>query len=495
MRRTRGLLVTIFVLLLGVGLATAHEIQQGDQCVIEAGRIVESNLFVLCRSLLISGEIRGNVIGAATTATITGTVNGDLYLIAGSLDVSGVVSENIHFAGPVLRLHSDAQLVDSQADLISFSLSTTLEEGSVIPGSVISLGYQLLSEGTVGRELSFWGSSLHIAGEVGGNVDAQVGDAEADVSQLETLLIPVPLDITLQQPGLWVQEGAFIKGRLSYSGPTEATIEGNVAQEPIYRPVVVQPDFTQLAIADEDPGRGLALYLTQAIREFLAVGFVGVIGLLLLPRAMQAPLRNLQTRPLVCLGVGMLSFIMAFVLVFAAILLTILIVIIISLFQINELTIGVGTFLSFVDIGGASFLFIVVIFVSRVIFSLAIGRILVRLFYRDADFSSLRTLFITLALGTAILALLVAIPLAGWIFNGVAAFLGLGALLTLLQARAERAREAATAPRIQITSPPRRPGDESSPRLIPPPPPPIIDSAPRPLGMDNLPEGFTWWDD
>ena len=111
-----------------------------------------------------------------------------------------------------------------------------------------------------------------------------------------------------------------------------------------------------------------------------------------------------------------------------------------------------------------------------------------------ADDGSLRRNVISLALGGLILALLDSIPFVGWVINAITLFIGLGAILLIVQTRAEAAREAAPSKRyIAVQAPPLPRRADSDRMLIPPPPP--IDTTSEPVGMDNLPDGFHWWDD
>lgn len=491
-----ALLLLVMIAFGSVGLVSAHEIQQGDQCTIGTEQTITGNLFIFCRSFILDGRVTGNIIGAATSAVINGTVDGDIYLIAGQMDLGGTVGEDVHFAGPVLKVLPEATLTGDHSDLLTASLSTTLAADSRIPGSVIGVGYQLLLRGTVGEEVSFWGSSLLIDGEVGGDVDAQVGDSNADVSQLETLLYPIPLDISLISPGLRVTDNARVAGQLRYSGPTPGEIAPSaVSSEPIYRPVIVQPDFTPIPPGEQN-ARTLNLFISQIAREFITLVAIGALGLLIMPRTLQSPIHNLQARPFVCLGVGLLTFIIMFVVALIALLLSLLILFAVSLIQVNELTLTTATLLTVIDIGGIGLIFFVALFVSRVMVALAIGRAIVRAILGDDG--SMRKAFMGLAVGVLLLAIVVSLPNFGWIINAIAAFLGLGSIMNLLQARAERAREMTRAPQYVNVStpalPPRKVAAPEAARPVPPPPP-ILNDNPPPIGMENLPEGFRFWDD
>lgn len=479
----------LLLLVLAPVAVAARDLQRGDNCTIAADETVVGNLFVLCRALTVEGHVTGNLMGAATDIRLDGAVDGDVYLVGWALDVSGQVGDDVHFAGPVARLHPPARLASQTSSLLTLTLSTAIQPDVTVPGSVIGAGYQLLLNGTVEDEVQFWGSALTIAGTVGSDVNAQVGDADVDIAQLQTVL-SLFTDIVLTNPGLRVRDGAQIDGQLTYAGPTAGVIApGSLAHPPSYTPVVVQPDFSQLAGEEE---AGLSLYLSQVVREFIALAVIGVLGLLVVPRGLQAPLQTLRARALPSLAVGLLTFISLLIVIGVALILTGLIIFLIARLGINELTFTIAAILGIVDIGGSGLLIFVSIFVSRVVVSLALGQLLMHLLRRQPIRSF--GVFVHLGVGGLVLALLVALPIFGLLMNGIAVFFGLGAILLTLQSRMDAARSATNAPRyVAVTAPalPRHP-DEPKP---PPPPPPIMDDEPRALGMDNLPDGFEWWDD
>lgn len=477
------------LLCLVMGAVHAADIRQGSQCDVAAGETIDGNLFVVCRMLRVDGHITGNLIGMATGAVITGRVDGDIYLLAGEMEMRGAVGDDIHFAGSQMQLHEDARLGDAHSDLLTLSLSTEIMPGAQLPGSLSAAGYQVRVDGTVDGELQFWGAALAINGAVGGAVDAQVGDSRVDISQWQTLF-DLLVNVPLLNPGLRVGEGARVEGALTYSSQSEGALaEGALAAPARYIPIIPQPDFSQIA-GQQDESRGLSSYLTQVAREFIALSIIGVIGLLLLPRPLQAPLDHLRARPLPSLVVGALGSVGLVIAATLFVLLTIIAVLLIGALQINELTLTVAAILGIVDVGGTGLLVFALMFISRVVVCLALGGLI----FQFAAGGRKLNLFAQLIAGVALLALVVALPLVGALAQWAAIFLGVGAMVLTTQARIDHLRESASPmPAYVAVNPPllARPGDDPRPA---PPPPPIINDERRPLGMDNLPEGFRWWD-
>jgi hypothetical protein len=493
MRMKRVWVVLLLLLLvLGHGSASAREVRQGDQCVIGANEVIEGNLFAMCRTLIINGLVQGDLMGAATRGVINGEVTGDVYMLSGQLDVNGTLGGDLHFAGAVLRLLPAAQFANEESDLIGASLSTTLADGVTIPGSVTNIGYQLLLDGAVGNEINFWGAALTVNGSAGGDVEATVGDPQSGISQLQTLLIPFSWDVELTNPGLLIGNNASVAGDLQYSGPSEGILDGTVDGQIVYTPVITQPDLTQIIAEDEGAPRGLSVYLSQVLREFATLAIVGVVGLSILPRPLQTPVKHIESRPLPSMGLGLLTFILAFPIVLMLIIFSVVVIFILLLLQLDSLLLSLvsGTLLGTL-VGANSIFFFVAIFISRVIVCLWAGRSLLRLAL-GAD-SSPRMTYIGLLIGVGILALLSSLPVIGWVINALTLFLGLGAVVIGAQSQARLYRDVGppTSLRVGVSAPllPRRP-ERSHPF-----PPPIIDDHVQSVGMENLPEGFTFWDE
>lgn len=474
----RRLLIVLGVLLVMGNLrgVSAHDVLQGDQCVIPSGEHLMGNVFVICRELIVSGEIDGNLFGGAANILIDGTVDGSLYLAGGQMDITGEVGGDVHFAGGVLNIKPTARLRSASADLISLSVSTVVEQ-TRIPGSVTNVGYQLLIDGTVGREVSFWGSALTIDDVIGGDVTATVGDpTSTGVSELRTVFNFLPVDVTLVNPGLRVGEAGMVDGRLRYAGPVEGEIAVELPFAPEYTPVTNQTDFT--ITPEESLAERLRDYAAQAVREFVSLALVGMVGLLLTPRSLQAPIYSLRVRPLPSLGVGLLTFIISFPIFLIVILFSIALILLLSVLQLGDLALIGGVIVNILNLGGAGLFYFTAIFVSRVIVCIALGRFMVRLLLGDRPERYMT--YVSLLLGVVLLALASSLPYVGWLINALAAFLGLGAILTLIQRQLEIARSA-------NTPEPKRP--EEARQL----PPPVIDDQPRAPGTDNLPDGFRWW--
>jgi hypothetical protein len=482
--KTSSLALVLLALLAVSGMSSAHDIIRGDECVVADDEVIAGDVFVLCRTFRLDGVIQGNLFGAAFYVEINGSVTNDVYVIAGQLDVSGELGEDLLFGGAVLRVHDGTRFTHARSNLIGAALSTTIFDNVAVPDSIVLLGYQLIINGSVDGAISFWGSALYINGPVGGNVTATVGDPDSDASQLQTLLIPFRLDVQLIRPGLVVTQNARVDGQLTYSAPARGRIDGALAQEAVFNEIITRPDFTQINLDDEENTTWLTLYLTEALREAVTLGLIGLAGLVMGPRTLQAPIANLRWRPFSSVGIGILTFLMSFAAFFALFVLLALAVLFFLFLRLGDMAIISLMAIGALNIGGASTFYFVAIYLSRVVVCLAIGRVII--WYVLGDDGTARIQYFSLGAGISLLALLVYLPFVGALINLLALAFGLGAIALMLL-------------RTRTTTGQRRPLPVTPPdqsidlRQIPPPT--ISDTPASGPGMDNLPEGFSfrWW--
>lgn len=482
-------------IVLGVQPLAARSVLEGEQCQVGADETVEGSLFAVCRDLVIEGQVSGNVYALAVDARITGSIEGSIYLIAWRAYIDGTVGGSLHFGGAALDVAPAAAFTASQGSVISAAISATIDSDQRPPASVTGLGYQLAVNGSVGRELNFWGTALTVTGSIGGDVYAEVGDPHSTgVQELGALLSP--LDVALAQPGLFIDANAVIDGQLTYRSVGEGMIAATLASPPVFLPFEPAIPIEQPA----DLGQSVRSYLSQVTREFITLGLVGLLTLLLLPRIVQAPLNAIRWRPIPSLGIGLLTFLLSFPVFLIVLFISTALILLVGLARLSDLTAATAVLLGVVNFSGAGLFYFVAIFIARVIVALALGRLLARWLWKES--SSLRAWIVSLGLGLLVLAVLASLPLIGWIINALAAFLGLGAIITYLQHQIDRMRDSAggTPPRINVgvpipTGAPPLPDDllHDRPVLPAPPIPDFEPDTPNGPGMDNLPEGFNWW--
>lgn len=483
MQKKRNVLLFVLLLLTSGGVY-ALDVLQSNNCTVPDGTTVEGNLYALCLELNIEGDVNGNVFAAAVRTEITGEIQGDIYLLTGDVRFNSPMAGNVHVGGGVIEFLTDAALTGESANLITASLSTTVPKEIQVGGDVIAVGYQLVMNGDTTGNLDFSGSVLSIDGTVEGDVTATVGDsrAEGTASQIQTLLVFLPFKANLIDPGLRISDDASIGGDLTYRGFQPILLHDleQVGGETLFTSIDNQIELNALA----DEGRrtsAITEYFAQVIRDFTTLLLLGLFMLGLVPGFVQAAFSEMRRRSLTHVGIGLLTFTLSFPVLLLVLAATLLIIVLLSFLRIDGLLFAAGALFGLVDLGGASVFYFVAIYVSRTLVAFALGRWLV---FRITRSSTVWSWLLSLAVGTFILSMLFALPVIGFFFNAVALFLGLGAIIGVMQNQIRKLRETPAGPASSMAmAGPIRTA------------PPIIETESRPRGMENLPSGFAWWND
>lgn len=475
MRTVLFVMLALFVII--VPTALADDVLQGDRCVIEAGTIHKGDLFALCRTLLVDGEIEGHLYAATAAAQINGKIDGDIYLLGGQTTVSGSVAGSTTFVGALLQFAENSQLTAPMGSVNSLSLSTLISSSSSIPGSVTAAGFQLIIDGTVGRSVHFWGTGLAIDGTVTDDVDAQVG-GEGTTGAPEFLTILTP-DARLIPPGLSIGANGRIDGTLRYTGPVPGQIDGTLAHEPEYtpiEPVVALPPTSDLPDA-------LSIWISRLTVE-LVVALI-FAGLLLV--AAQRPIVGiadvLVERPRSSILIGLGTFVAIIPVSLMLLLISIVLMIGLAGLRLGTVALLVGFVVNILNVGLASSIIFAGLFLARMIAAYAFGRwILQRVL--PLTWQEQRRIVIVMLFGVLLMALLASLPWIGWLLSLLASLIGTGAAIRFIDGRLRQPRQRPVAQAVA-----QNPSLHT--RLVPPP---IVEDRSVAPGMEHLPDGFNWWE-
>lgn len=479
------------LLLVALNTASAAEGLQGDQCVIAADEVIESDLYIACNTLTIEGTIQGDLIGGAWSAVIAprGVVAGDIWLLGGQLRIEGTVEDDIRFGGVDLDLTGNARLSPG-SDVAAAALNVEIWDGASVPGDLLVFGYQTVVRGGVEGDVSFNGSALIIGGRVAGDVYARVGSGESSPTFIP---FPFPFTVSFQTPGLAVRPEGVIGGNLTYSGARPGNINGQIGGTIAFTLDQPRPDLTQ-PVPEEtvQPGELVMRYLNAALTDVLTLLAAGVLVMVAAPAWVREPARLIPRQLAPSFGWGLILALLAVPVGLLVLLISVLIVVLLSVTTLGGFTAMALLLMLIVNtltVGGFSF---VILFVARLVFVYLFGSRLARRLTGMDD--RLAYNLLALVLGAALYALLanVPLPVIGLIINAVAIFVGLGALALHARQLYQRAFRPYTPPPRPVTIPSTALEALEALRGETPPPPPDSDEHPAP-GMANLPAGFNWW--
>lgn len=489
---SRLILFAALLCLLSAGATFARSLRQGEECTVPADTVIEGTLFTLCQNLAIAGRVEGNVIGIGLRSEISGDVGGSVYLAGLELNLNGTIEGDLHYAGVTMNVAAPARAAHQpvRGQIIFAALSTQLGESVRVRGPITGLGYQLLLEGAVNGEISYWGSAFVLTSVVHGDVYAAVGNPASPATDLETLLLPLEIELSAVTPGLAIASSATIHGELEYVGPVEAEIGGAVHGSVTYH-------STTPAIIPITPEHDLSrLFLEQFKREIAVLLTVGLLGTIIAPKQFRSPLSNLRKRPASSFVIGMLLFILSFPIALIMMLITAIIVLLLALLQLDGVLLVIGSLLTVIDLSVIGIFYFTAILVARAIFAIGIGQLVLRVAAgRD---ETRQMLPMSLLAGVILLAVLASLPEVGFLFNALALFMGLGAIastftdwLHAFRGNALERQQSTNMDRSAIVSQSlsdwqveekAAAAGRHSAALLPP--------FSQPLGFEDLPEGF-----
>lgn len=146
-----------------------HESER-RQIVLSASQVHDGWYFAAGDQIIIDGTINGDAYLAAGTVDMNGSINGDLIIAGGQLNIGGTVSDDIRGAGGVVRLSGRT------------GKNVTVAGGSIVVTREAEVGKNLLAaggdisiRGTVGQEAKLAGGNATITGTIKGNLGAAVG--------------------------------------------------------------------------------------------------------------------------------------------------------------------------------------------------------------------------------------------------------------------------------------------------------------------------------
>ncbi len=236
--------------------------------IVQEEDVIDEDVYVAADRGRVDGVIAGDlIIGLAGDLTISGSVEGDVYVAAGgrvTVADTGAVDGSVR--GAVREIVVDGSV---GVDVAVGSLSTTVS--GTVGRDVIMAGGTLLHEGSIGRDIRGWMFTAVVDGEVGHDVDIRVQSLE-------------------------VGPDADVTGDIVYRSTQDATT--SVSAEVGGQFVRLEPRAPFV----------LDLYLTLAtVLSFLAFLVVGIVVIWLFRSTTPRAAAVIQQKPWKVLGVGFVA--------------------------------------------------------------------------------------------------------------------------------------------------------------------------------------------
>jgi hypothetical protein len=434
--RLVALVLLSLVLLAAFGvIQTARALEIDQDGVIEAGEVIDDDVFIEAEHVVVDGMVNGILIVSANQAEINGTVNGDLILFVSQAKIEGTVADNLFFGGQALELNGtvggsvfaagSSLTLEPEAvverNLVFGGFGLEAAEGSVVGRDVRAGGYQALLFGQVDQDVVVGTSALEIAGSIGGDVTAAVDPPnEGSTFIFQFARWPgIPEEII--PAGLRVDEEAEIAGTLTYKSAAEQAdaIQSNAIGKVIYE-YVPPKEKTAPTFKDWFVGR---------LQTFLTLFVLGALVAWRAPVLLGRTADQARAKPLPSILWGLLAL--------CAILLGLIALVIAAcILGVLFSVVTLGKLFAAILFGGSSALVLLVTLLgllisygTKLIVSYLIGKLILRrLVPRVAE----RTIW-PLTLGIVLYVLVTSIPCLGDVIGFIVILVGLGAIWLLIR--------------------------------------------------------------
>ena len=335
-------LTIAFVIVLGLANpVSAYETRTGEIVVIEAGEVVDDDLYITAATFILRGTVKGDLIVMGQTISIEpGSLVEEDFMAGGqSVEIAGTVLDDVRIGGAVLTVTDSGVIGD---DLLAASYSLDIAPGSSIGGDVIYAGGQIQHSGNIAGDLVAATGALALKGQVGGDVDAQVGDATGAPPFNPMQFIPnMPLAPTIPG-GFTVGPNAQVSGNLSYTSATVVDIPPNAVQGETTRIEPLLPDeVTEDKPTEPTTGDKILGWIARLIRNTVSLLLIGLLLALLLPCYIPANAEKLRKSPWPSLGWGILVFFGFFFAIFVVVFIIVILTIIFGLITLGDLALTI----------------------------------------------------------------------------------------------------------------------------------------------------------
>ena len=173
-RRARANSLAIVSAILIAGSLTPTEAQavetrtDGALITIEAGEVIEDTVIAAGETIVVDGDVTGDLFAFGRRVVVNGDVGGNLLTFAESITVQGEVEGTLLGASSTFEV--DASWVGG--DLWGFANSILVSTETAIDGNAIGFAETFVFSGSTAKDLVAFSERVEVNGEVGEDVDA-----------------------------------------------------------------------------------------------------------------------------------------------------------------------------------------------------------------------------------------------------------------------------------------------------------------------------------
>ena len=407
-------LVMSLLIFVFVPSAMAFEGREGENVTIEAGEVIEDDLYVGTNLFVLNGTIKGDLIVGASEILINGTVEGDLLAGGQSIEINGTVMGDARVGGTAIELGEGAEISE---DLIFFGYSLHAKSGSQVGNSLLFGGYQALVEGDVTNDVWVGANSFELNGRIGGNVSAEVGGDESAPPVDPYQFMPDAPTMPTVPTGLTLGNDAVIDGDLSYRAPrsfdvSDDAVGGNV-------------DYTEEIIATDGKSQtSTGQTIWQYVRRYITLVLIGALLIWRAPSLISRLNDQLQDKPLPSLGWGAVVYFGVPIIIFALFVAAILLALLFGGLQFGNLS----SIIIFVLLAAVFAFMVAFVLVLLYLTKIIVGYFVGKLILDRVSPTLAENPYWPLLIGLLLVVIVIAVPFIGGLVNWLIAIVGIGTI-------------------------------------------------------------------
>jgi cytoskeletal protein CcmA (bactofilin family) len=369
--RRKPVLCLIFTISLFFAGASGYAFiaDAGEDLIIGRDEVINEDLFLAGRTIVIDGTVNGDLYAAGENITITGTIRDSAMIAGGSITITGTVGHGIKAAGRELIFNGIFG-----GDIVVAGDNISIGEGAEVDGDFIVAGQKVRIDGPINGYILGAGQTISVSSLVRG-------------------------DATFAVKTLTLKEGARIGGDLLYLSEEEAVIfsGAEIVGSINHRIPEVREKLKAIF-----PFMILAGIVGKIV-AFIMMVIVGLVFVLLTPRWLNRLSNSIKKQTGPCAGWGALFLFVT------------------PIGVVIAMTTIVGIPLAVISL----FIYLIAFYLSQIIVGFLIGRLILGL---REEVEKKILIFSALVLGLFLIRLVRFIPVVGYIVWVLVALFGIGAI-------------------------------------------------------------------
>lgn len=402
--------------------AKAFDSRSGGNIEIGSNETVDDDLYVMAGNFTLKGTIKGDLIAMGNTIIIEpgGVVEGDLMAGGQVIEISGDIQGDVRVGGAVISVMGEAQIGE---DLVAAGYSLEQARDAIVGGDILLYGSQVQLSGEVAGDATVGVSTAFLMnGAVNGDLNVDISDPQQAPPFNFFSLIPGMPAVPTLPGGFKIMEEARIEGDLSYISPESVDIPAGAVVGAVTHnepPEPEEPVRREPTAAEK--GFRWFVNLLQSLASMLVVG---LFTAWVFPNFVSSGASTLRDKPLPSLLWGVVTIIAFIFLIFLVVVVIVALSVILGLITLGDLlsvTVSAGGIIisSLIWTFKLAFSYLSKIVVAALVGALILSPI-------KPDWAEGR--YWPLVLGVILVAILIAIPYLGVLFNILVVLFGLGAI-------------------------------------------------------------------